>query len=77
MKKYIKKIREKPEHARKRILLLCMIVSMSVIFLFWFHSLGNRFNNNIIEETKEDLKPFKLLSSSLSGVVEEISNEIN
>lgn len=76
MHPYIKKLRSKPDHIKKSILAFALIVSMSLVSMVWFFSLGNRFNNKTAEKTREDVKPFSMLGDSISNAVNNISASV-
>lgn len=76
MKKYIKKVREKSENERKRLLFVWMAISMSLVVLVWFYSLGHRFNERVSEKAREDIKPFKMLGNSLSGTIKDVESQL-
>ena len=76
MHPYIKKLRSKPDHIKKSILAFALIVSMSLVSMVWFFSLGNRFNNKTAEKTREDIKPFSMLGDSISNAVKNISASV-
>ena len=77
MREYIKKIQAKDEDKRKQILLWLMIGSMSVVSVVWAYSLGMRFGGpKIKEQTKEDLKPFKLFSNSISDAMKNVGASV-
>lgn len=77
IKNYIKKAKEKPEHARKRILTIWLIVCMSIVFLIWFYNLGLRFNKSTADKTRDDVKPFKMFGESISSTFDNINNSLD
>lgn len=77
MRAYIKKIQAKDEDSRKQILLWLMIISMSIVSAIWAYSLGIRLGSpKIKEQTKEDIKPFKLFSNSVSEVMKNVGASV-
>ncbi len=77
MRDYIKKLQAKDEEKRKVILLWFMIFSMSIVSLIWAYSLGVRFGSpKIKEQTKEDIKPFKIFSNSISNTIKNVGASV-
>lgn len=78
MKTYILKLRDKPESYRKRVFIIALIVSMSLVFGIWAYSLSHRFKPEVVKkETREDIKPFKLLGVRFKGTFQNISASVN
>lgn len=68
MRKYVNKLRKKPEHIRKQYLIGAMIVSMSLVGGIWIYSLTNRFTSpDMPQKTQADLKPFVLFSQGVQS----------
>lgn len=78
MHPYIKKIRSKPEHVKKSILALALIVSMSLVSFIWIYNIQDRFSDDkkIAEKSREDVKPFTLLTNSISDTWENIGASV-
>ncbi len=77
MKEYIKKLQAKDEEKRKLIMLWFMIGSMSLVSIIWIYSLGVRFGDpKIKEQTKEDIKPFKMFSNSISNTIKNVGASV-
>lgn len=78
MRAYIRKIQAKKVETRKQIFAGLLIVSMFFVCLIWVYTLGVRFGNpKVKEQTREDIKPFKLFGNSISSTYKEISNSID
>ena len=77
MRQYIKKIQSKSEDTRKLIFLGSMIASMSFVTFIWVYNLDTKFSDpKIKQQANEDIKPFKLFSSSISGTYKDISASV-
>ncbi|MDE2031282.1 MAG: hypothetical protein KGI58_03445 [Patescibacteria group bacterium] len=76
MRAYIKKLQSKPEDARKRILLVSLITSMSFVVLIWVYGLGGLFSGSNDSQTNNSLKPFTLLANSVSDAYQNISASV-
>ncbi|KKQ35662.1 MAG: hypothetical protein US50_C0008G0003 [Candidatus Nomurabacteria bacterium GW2011_GWB1_37_5] len=76
MNDLIKKIQKKPKHVRSQIIMVTSLVITGIIVLFWVYSLPYRFSNNEQGGLKEDIKPFKILSETLSDTIGGISDTI-
>ncbi len=77
MRQYIKKIQSKSEDTRKLIFVGVLILSMSFVSFVWIYSLGQRFGNpEIKEQAREDIKPFKLFSNSLSNTYKSLGASV-
>ena len=68
MKKVIHHIRKQPEHIRRSILHISVIVCGVVLILLWIYSLGtNLASPDMREKINEDLKPFSALKDNMIG----------
>lgn len=77
MRQYIKKLQAKDESKRKQIFAGVMIVSMSVVGFIWIYSLGVRFGSpKVAVQADEDIKPFKLFSSTFSNTIKNIGASV-
>ena len=77
MNNYIKKLQGKTEESRKLIFTTSLIVFMSVIVMIWVYGLGNHFvKPEIKEQAREDIKPFKLFSNSISSTYKSMSASV-
>lgn len=74
MEKFISNLREKPENHKKRILFMSLIVSMFIIVGLWVYSLTHSFSpKQVVQETKEDAKPFNLLGLKFKDMYQNIT----
>lgn len=74
MRKYIKKIQSKSEDTRKLIFVGTLILFMSFVSFVWIYSLGQRFGDSKVkEQAREDIKPFKLFTNSISDTYKNLS----
>jgi len=76
MRRYIKKIQNKEEIVRKQIFAGLLIVSMTIVGFVWIYNLGNRFDKKVKEQAREDVKPFKLFTNSISNTYKNISASV-
>jgi len=76
MKNYIKKIKNKPEHERKKFLILWMFVSMVIVVFIWVYSLGSRFNGSTKEKVREDIQPFNMFKDTISETINSVSDNL-
>jgi len=66
MKKIIHHIRKQPEHIKRHILHVIIIICAVILFLFWIYSLGTTLVNTDKQvKMNEDLKPFSVLKANL------------
>lgn len=76
MRKYIHKLRQKPEEERRHILHIFIFVVAVVMILLWVYSLGRSFNEPETKiKMKEDLKPFSVLKDNLVGGYNSMSDK--
>jgi len=67
MRKYINKLKSKPEPVRKLAVYIALAFCMSIVFLIWYFNLIDRFDRQkVVEKSRQDVKPFKLISNGLS-----------
>lgn len=72
MRTYIKKIQEKPEHIRRRILVVTLVLSMAVVSSVWIYGLGYRFSEKKEEQASSGVKPFALFGNSIGSAYNNI-----
>jgi hypothetical protein len=66
MKKIIHHIRKQPEHIKRHILHIAILVCAVVLFTFWVHSLGTTLTNTDTQvKMSQDLKPFSILKDNI------------
>ena len=71
---YLKKLQHKPEHVRKRIVLLTTVVLTTGIFLIWVSTLDSRnlaANENITKVDGDS--PFTLFKERIAELSEDVS----
>ncbi len=74
MEKFISNLREKPESHRKKILFVSLAIIMTLIVSLWIYGLTHRFTKKeVVQETKEDIKPFKLLGSKFQNIFQNMT----
>lgn len=67
MKKIIHHIRRQPEHIKRHILNVTIMVCAVVLLLFWIYSLGTIMTNTDTQtKMNQDLKPFSLLKDDIT-----------
>ena len=67
MREYIKKLQNKPEDARKRIVVGAAFSCMVLVSAVWIYNLTDRFSSpRIKEQVRSDIKPFTLFKNSMS-----------
>ncbi|MCX6753840.1 MAG: hypothetical protein NTV03_02170 [Candidatus Nomurabacteria bacterium] len=77
MRAYIKKLQSKSEDTRKLIFVGLLILCMSFVSFIWIYNLGTRFGNpEVVNQTNEDIKPFKLFSNSISDTYKNMSASV-
>lgn len=77
MRAYIKKLQEKDDDKKKQILFWFMFCSMSIVIFIWIYGLGVRFTKpSLKEQTKEDMKPFKIFSNSISDAIKGVGASV-
>ncbi|HEY4503632.1 MAG TPA: hypothetical protein VJJ28_00785 [Candidatus Paceibacterota bacterium] len=63
---HIERLREKPDHIKKRIAFLASFSITAIIFIFWLASFGVKSSSVIVEDTlAKSESPISSLSSSL------------
>lgn len=71
MKKIIHHIRKQPEHIKRHILHITIIICAVVLFLFWIYSLGTTLTNtNTQLKISQDLKPFFILKDNIKQQIQ-------
>lgn len=80
MFEYIKKIQQKDEITRKKIMMISMIIVVLIVGSVWIYSLTDLFNNGedkiAQEEEREDLKPFTLFKNSMKDTYNNVSASV-
>ena len=77
MKRVIHHIRKQPEHVRRHILHVSVIVCGVVLILLWIYSLGtNLASPDMREKINEDLKPFSALKDNMIGGYNNLSGSV-
>lgn len=76
MKKFIKKIQNKPEHTRKQILYVTTIAIGSLIVIFWIFTLQYRFSSIDSAKVKVELQPLTILKDSIASTYDDVSSKI-
>ncbi len=76
MQKFIHHIRKQPEHVRRHILHVTMVICGVILSSIWIYSLGRTFTDSDTQ-TKiiNDLKPFSALKDNLVGGFNSLSNQ--
>lgn len=68
MKKIIHHIRKQPEHIKRHILHITIIICAVILFLFWIYSLGTTLTNTETQvKINQDLKPLSILKDNITG----------
>ncbi|MFA6177618.1 MAG: hypothetical protein WC694_01855 [Candidatus Paceibacterota bacterium] len=66
MKKIIHHIRKQPEHVKRHILNVTIIICAVILFLFWIYSLGTTLTNTDTQvKMIQDIKPFSILKDNI------------
>jgi len=76
MRAYIKKLQAKEEDTRKLIFIGSLILCMSFVSFVWVYGLGYRFDTKMKEQAREDIKPFKLFSDSISSTYQNVTASV-
>ncbi|MFA6523909.1 MAG: hypothetical protein WC264_01375 [Candidatus Paceibacterota bacterium] len=75
MRKFIHKLRQKPEEERRHILHTVTIIAAVVMIILWTYSLGRSISSPETKvKIKQDLKPFSVLKDNIVGGYKNISN---
>jgi hypothetical protein len=68
MKKIIHHIRKQPEHIKRHILHITIIICAVILFLFWIYSLGTTLTDTDTQTKMiQDLKPLSILKNNITG----------
>lgn len=60
-------MRKQPEHIKRHILNVTIMICAVVLFLFWIYSLGTTLTNtNTQAKMNQDLKPFSILKDDIT-----------
>ena len=71
MKKIIHHIRKQPEHIKRHILHITIIICAIILFLFWIYSLGTTLTNSDTQtKMSQDLKPFSILKDNITQPIQ-------
>ncbi len=76
MNSYIQKLQSKPEDARKRILIISMITSMSLVAVVWVYGLSNQFGPKTSTQASSDIKPFSVFMASIGSTYNKITASV-
>jgi hypothetical protein len=68
MKKMIHHIRRQPEHVRRHILNIVIVVFAAILIMLWIYSLGTTLANPDTQaKMSQDLKPFSAIKNNMVG----------
>lgn len=71
MKKIIHHVRKQPEHIKRHILHVSIIICAIVLFLFWIYSLGTTLTNSETQvKINQDLKPLSILKDNITQQIQ-------
>lgn len=71
MKRVIHHIRKQPEHVKRHILHIMIVICAVVLFSFWIFSLGKTFSDSGAQlQMKQDLKPFSLIKDNITQQIQ-------
>ncbi|MDD5721487.1 MAG: hypothetical protein PHT16_03535 [Candidatus Pacebacteria bacterium] len=71
MKRVIHHIRKQPEHIKRHILHITIIICAIVLFLFWIYSLGTNLTDTDTQtKMLQDLKPFSILKDDITQPIQ-------
>ncbi len=80
MRTYIKKLQNKPEHVRRQIMVITLVLSMVIVSSVWIYGMGYRFSEKKAEQTEQAKsgvsKPFALFGDSISNAYKNISASV-
>lgn len=79
MLEYIKKLQQKDEDARKRIMMFSMVIVVVIVGSIWLYSLSGVFGKSdeiTKEEVRDDLKPFTLFKNSMKDTYNNVSASV-
>jgi len=63
---HIGKVRSQPEHVRRHILHVSVLICAGILFLLWIYTLGTNFSNPETQAgVSKDLQPFSNLKNSM------------
>lgn len=66
MKRIIHHVRKQPEHIKRHILHVTIIIFAVILLLFWIYLLGKTLTNTDTQvEMSQDLKPFSILKDNI------------
>ena len=72
---HIKKIRQQPEHIRRHILHVLIVICGVILVLLWIYSLGTTLTNSDTQtKIGQDMKPFTALKDNMVGGYQNITN---
>jgi len=75
MRKFIHKLRQKPEEERRHILHIITFIAAIIMIILWTYSLGKSLTSPETKvKIKQDLKPFSVLKDNIVGGYKNISN---
>jgi len=71
----IRRIRRQPEHVKRHILHVLVVVCGIILVLLWIYSLGTTLTNSDTQaKMSQDLKPFAVLKDNMVGGYQNITN---
>jgi hypothetical protein len=72
---HIRRIRRQPEHVKRQILHILILVCGIILAMLWIYSLGTTFTNQDTQaKIDDDLKPFSALKENIIGGYNNLSN---
>jgi hypothetical protein len=78
MKKFIEKLRSKPEHIRKNILYATTFSVTGLILIIWIYSLVSHLSSPETREAfRNDLKPLTVIKDNLSDAYQNITADLS
>lgn len=72
---HIKKIRQQPEHIRRSILHVAIVILAVILFFLWIYSLGTGMGSDDAKaKAIQEVKPFSVLKDNITEQFNNISN---
>ena len=72
---HIRKIRQQPEHVRRHILHILIVICGVILVLLWIYSLSTTLTNSDTQaKMSQDLKPFAVLKDNMTEGYQNITN---
>jgi len=67
MRKIIHHVRKQPEHIKRHILHVSIVICAVILFFLWVYSLGTNFTSTDTQvKIGQDLKPFSILKDNIT-----------